>query len=67
MENYVTGMVNNVKQKKLTRGITINNLASLIVANKKFTDGASRKKAEEKWKATVDSRSKVVQKKEVRK
>lgn len=45
MENYVTGMVNNVKQKKLTRGITINNLASLIVANKKFTDGASRKKA----------------------
>lgn len=29
------------------------------MVNKKFTDGSTRKKAQEKWKATVDSRSKV--------
>lgn len=37
-------MVNNVKNNKLVKGVSINNLASLIIANKKITDGTNRKK-----------------------
>ena len=34
----------------------------MIVANKKFTDGANRKKDKEKWNKVNESRSKVCKK-----
>lgn len=55
-------MVDNVKKKKLTKGLSINNFNSIIVANKKYTDGVSRKKAQEKWNNNVSNRSKVEKK-----
>ena len=55
-------MATNVKKTKMTKGLSINNLASFIFAHKKYADGTNRKKAEEKWRATVDNRSKVIQK-----
>lgn len=39
-------MVDDVKEKKkLAKGIEIKNLNSLIIVNKKFANGVSRKKA----------------------
>ncbi len=38
-------MVDNVKKKTLAKGLSINDFNSLIIANKKFTDGQARKKA----------------------
>jgi hypothetical protein len=58
-------MVDDVKRKKKLingGGPEIKDLNSLIIANKKFTDGVSRKRAEDKWKKNVDNRSKVVKK-----
>lgn len=63
LRDYINGMVDNVKKKKLTKGLSINNFNSIIVANKKYTDGASRKKAQEKWNNNVSNRSKVEKKK----
>lgn len=52
-------MVNNVARTKYTKGFEIKDLTSLIIANKKFTDGVSRKQAEQKWKNNVENRSKI--------
>lgn len=62
LREYIHGVVNNVKQKKFTKGIEVKNLNSLILANKKLTDDATRRKQKEKWNKLVESQSKIEKK-----